>query len=263
MKTVLIYLSAAVMAGGLVYGGMLLRDHHEPAVADTPRPKAVSGQPEVTAGGNTAGRSVSPAPHRKWRPKAVPLPEKNRRLFYEYALPWITQAECGSIPAPCCHVNPHDPGGFTCIGVSLKSSGQVLSKIINDSWQTCKRHNPVNKALFLCKSLPAKKLIEDYYYQQYFRPFDACPFWTAFQLMDSQILSGQAARLFQRSVGLKSDNVFGSISKAACPLFDAAAFRAERIKRFKTLKTWGHFGQGWTKRLDKLALYVTKHYRRH
>ena len=292
MKTILIYLTAAVMAGGLVYGGMLLRDHkdHPSGSAGMPANKlsvssggkshgaslvgkhasgeSTSEQPQAGRYSSMAGSIPARSPQRKkWKPKPRPIEETNKWLFYQYALPWITQAECGPIPAPCCHLNPHDPGGLTCIGVSLKSSGAVLKQIINDSWRTCRRHNHTKDSPFICENLPAKKLIENYYYEQYFRPFEACPFWTAFQLMDSQILSGQGARLFQRSVGLTADNVFGSASKAACPLFDAQVFRAERLKRFRSLNAkpqpdrpslCDRFCEGWEKRLDKLAKYVKK-----
>ena len=178
---------------------------------------------------------------------------------------WIEKAECGPFKPPCCHEDKKDSGGFTCIGIAIRSNADIMSKIITNSYQKCSSQavptlKGPQKYRVGCKSHhPAKKEIKSVYYERYYKKFEKCPFKVALQLTDSQILSGQGVRLFQRSHGLVEDGIWGPKSQKACSCCpDMKAFNAERKKRFLKLKNCKYHCKGWFKRLDNLEKYINK-----
>jgi len=205
-----------------------------------------------------------PVPIKKstWKPKPIPLKKANKILFNAFAYKWIEQAECGNLGPPCCVANPKDPGGFTCVGLSIRYNQDLIAQIIDDSYNKFERTTlPSIKGevvhRYIYTAIPALELTKKRYYEKYFKPLDECPFNIALQIMDSRVLSGQGIRLFQRSQGLKADNIWGPNTKAACnnnP--DMKAFKQERLKRFKQLKTCEHHCRGWEMRLNQLDKFI-------
>ena len=197
----------------------------------------------------------------KWKPKPKPLKVVNKHLFYTKGYNWIIKAECGKKKVPCCHTEPNDPGHFTCLGISIKYNQEVYARIVQDSYSKHKKirlpslGKPKHRYVF--NMVPAEEVFKDTYYNKYFKQFDECPFDIALQLTDSQILSGHAARIFQRSQGLKADGIFGPQSIKKCNSSpDMAAFKQARLKRLQSLKICKHFCAGWHIRLNNLDKYI-------
>lgn len=202
-------------------------------------------------------------PRQKWTPKKRARLATNKYLFNAIAFPWIVKAECGPFKPPCCHANPKDPGGFTCVGISIRYNQDLIADIITRSYNEYERVTLPSisevKYRYIFNSIPAKELIKTRYYDKYYTPFNNCPFIVAIKLLDSQVLSGQAARLFQRSQGLKVDNIWGPKTQAACQANpDMKAFDEARIARFKKLKHCDVYCTGWIKRLTQLNKWINK-----
>ena len=196
-----------------------------------------------------------------WKPKPKSDFEKNKALFYSTAFEWIKEAECGSIKPPCCHFNPKDPGHFTCLGISLKHNQDLISEIITSSFNDFTAVSVVTtgeaKWRYTFTSVPAVKLIQERYYEVYYKKFMNCPFNVTLQLMDSEILSGRAVKLFQKSQGIKADGIWGKQTETTCKNNpDMEAFKQTRIKRLKSLGICKYFCNGWFKRLDNLEEFI-------
>ena len=200
---------------------------------------------------------------KKWKPKRLPTETRNTYLFNTTGFDWIKKAECGPLKPPCCKEDPKDPGGYTCMGISIKSNQDLISRIIHDSFNKFTRVSIPSmtevKYRYQFNSVPAVELIRERYYDKYFSIFKACPFKVAIQLMDSQILSGQAVRLFQRSQRIKEDNLWGPKTEAKCKANpDMKWFEVTRWKRLKKLKNCKYHCKGWFKRLQNLQTFIKK-----
>lgn len=84
----------------------------------------------------------------------------------------------------------------------------------------------------------------------------------AFQLFDAAINHGwhNAARMFQRALGVKDDGVIGKVTKAKFDATDISdvllLFIAERLEFFRNTATWGTYGRGWAGRVVQDLRYA-------
>lgn len=84
---------------------------------------------------------------------------------------------------------------------------------------------------------------------------DKLPKAIAFQLLDAVInhSAGNAVRWLQAAVGVVADGAIGPITLAAVRRADPndllLRFNAARLEFYASLKTFDHFGRGWTRRV--------------
>jgi len=84
----------------------------------------------------------------------------------------------------------------------------------------------------------------------------------AFQYLDATINHGQgnAAKMLQRAMQIKSDGIIGPITRAkaleADPITLAMKFNQQRIEFYLGLKTFPTFGKGWMRRVAVNLVYI-------
>ena len=161
---------------------------------------------------------------------------KERTKFYGKIYPWVMKAECGTCKK-ICHFEKNDRGGFTCIGISIKSNSEFYSKVLNDQYVNCKTN--YNSDLVCKKGHTLDRHFREFYYEKYYKPYKSCNAKVAVVLTDSAILEGHkaAALNFQRAYRLKADGVFGSKSRKVCKKnLKISKLIKERKRDLKSLK---------------------------
>lgn len=141
--------------------------------------------------------------------------------------------------------HPADPGGATMKGVTQR---------VYDAWRSRRGLAP----------RPVRRIagaeLEAIYRAQYWAPLrgDALPVGLDYCLFDAGVNSGpaQAARWLQRSLGVEADGVIGEATLGALAGRDVGALVNavcdRRIAMLRALKTWRHFGAGWTRRVAEV-----------
>ena len=180
----------------------------------------------------------------------------NKFLFYGIGYPIIKKNECGQCK-PICHLDKNDRGGFTCIGVSVKSNSKFYAKLLNDFYNNCK----ISAASILqCgNNFDFDSMFKHFYYKNYYKKYENCDIKVGLVLVDMAILTGPkgAALIFQRAYGLKDDGIFGPESLKLCrKKLDISKMTQERIKRHKLLKTYKLHGVGWERRARNTEKYI-------
>lgn len=100
------------------------------------------------------------------------------------------------------------------------------------------------------------------YYKDYWLParcdrFCGC---VGFVLFDAAVQHGieRAVKFLQHVVGTDEDGVVGPITISAVYRAESSElivdYIAARMQFYQTLKTWGRYGNGWTKRMIRLAM---------
>lgn len=142
--------------------------------------------------------------------------------------------------------DPIDPGGRT---------NQGIIQRVYSSWRK-KKGLPV-RDVFLMEDSERDEI----YYQNYGRlvRFDELPPGVNIVVLDGGVNSGpsQSIKWLQRALGLGADGVLGDRTLEAVenhPDHDAlvAAICDQRMKFLRALKTFYHFGGGWTSRVNQL-----------
>lgn len=146
--------------------------------------------------------------------------------------------------------NPNDPGGATMKGITHKTYTDYLGRAVT--------HDEL-------RAIPDHHLAEIYRK----RYWDAChcselPDGLDLAVFDTAVNTGpaQAARLLQRIVSVPADGAIGPKTIAAVNEYASAqglhalieAYTDARHNFYRLLPTYVHFGEGWRKRTDRLAL---------
>lgn len=132
--------------------------------------------------------------------------------------------------------DPHDAGGET-------------------NWGISKRSYPTLDIRGL-----TREQASDIYRRDFWEPLycDAIPYGLAVQVFDHGVNAGRssAARLLQRTLGLKEDGVFGPVTLAAAKASGRAAVKGyarRRIDYYQSLDKYDRYAASWVDRtLDTL-----------
>ena len=136
--------------------------------------------------------------------------------------------------------NPVDPGGETNFGIT----------------RTTARAHGYRGSM---RTIPMP-LVERIYRRSYWAAVrgDDLPTGVDLAVFDFAVNSGpqRAAQFLQRAVGVDDDGHIGPITLGAVAAADPAklvrALCADRLTWLRTLKTWRHFGRGWTRRVQSV-----------
>lgn len=146
--------------------------------------------------------------------------------------------------------NPNDPGGATMKGITHRTYAHYLGRDVS--------HDEL-------RAIPDEHLAEIYRK----RYWDACrcselPDGLDLAVFDTAVNTGpaQASRLLQRIVGAPADGAIGPKTIAAVNDYVAAhglpalieAYTEARHNFYRLLPTYVHFGEGWRKRVNEVAV---------
>lgn len=141
-----------------------------------------------------------------------------------------------------CH--PDDPGGATNWGVTLKVAREAgYLGDMRDLPQSVAR--AIYRARYWDKA-----------------QCDALPASVRFHVFDMAVNSGvsAAAKILQRSVGVKDDGLIGPATLEAVAKADpvrlAVRFNAQRLNLMTDLNNWPSFGRGWARRVAANLLEI-------
>ena len=205
--------------------------------------------------------------------KTAPVEEEVRKQLFKpvYAiannkLKWagdgfanILRNECNKCKEVCWNTEG-DPGGMTCLGFATRDNSDLFIKILNRAWLVCQDqriYTPIggDTPFGVVKNFCYFMRLE--YWKRYVEKYSKCYYSAMMHLSDTAILQGHkaTAKILQRSAGLKVDGIFGPKSRTFCQdgLWDKEGFIAERLKYLKSLKGWDKFGDGWEKRVNRMA----------
>ena len=198
---------------------------------------------------------IAKKPH--WRPELKV--ENNQDRWASDGFASVLRNECNKCEQVCWHT-AGDPGGMTCLGFATRDNSDLFIKILNHAWQMC-QSQPLYKPIGQDKPFGIYKnfcyRMRTAYWDRYISKYKDCYYTALMHLSDTAILQGHVAtaKILQRSAGLKVDGIFGPKSKTFCQkgLWDKAGFVAERLKYLQSLKGWDRFGDGWAKRVNRMA----------
>lgn len=148
--------------------------------------------------------------------------------------------------------HPKDPGGETNKGVT---------KAVYDDYRKSKGLSTRS-----VKSLERREL-EDIYRARYWNLVkgDKLPPGVSYAVFDGAVNSGvsQSAKWLQRALGVKADGIIGPATIAAVNAYPSSAklidgILDQRMKFLRSLKTWGTFGTGWTRRVNSVRSTAKK-----
>ena len=146
--------------------------------------------------------------------------------------------------------NPNDPGGATMKGITLRTYNQYLGRQASQD------------ELRNISDAEVAAIYRKLYWDECLG--DALADGLDFALFDAAVNTGprEASRLLQRIVGAPADGVLGAKSLAAVNEYIAAqglpklidAYTESRQAYYRMLPTYVHFGEGWRKRADEVAM---------
>ena len=167
---------------------------------------------------------------------------KNHWYFTTKVYPQLRKSECGKCEK-LCHFDPHDSGGLTCVGISVKHNPEWFVKELNTFYKSCKPHP--GGQMIICNTKLLEVAAKDLYWEKYAKPFRQCEKKAFILAVDSSVLEGIGkAKYHIKNAGGCDNN------------FDAVKFTQSRIKRFKTLTKCPRYCNGWIKRAKaKLKLF--------
>lgn len=179
-------------------------------------------------------------------------PNENVKFYFSTEIfPQLLKSEC-NLKKAFCHIDPHDPGGLTCCGVSVKNNAEWFKEQLNEFFYSCKIMPARYNMLFICKTEGLKLAVRKLYWTKYSKGIKKCPLKAYRMLVDSSVLSGlpTAVKLLQKSHGLDQDGIFGPKTLKACQNFNPDAFTLARIERFYRLpkKLCKKYCKQWSKR---------------
>jgi lysozyme family protein len=152
--------------------------------------------------------------------------------------------------------HPKDPGGATNMGVTigtLKRLGIDVDGDGDSDIADLRKLRPVD----------VEKVYRAFYWAAV--KADLLPSGVDLAVFDFAVNSGpaQAAKMLQRAVGATPDGDIGPKTLAALAKENAqhivASVSEKRMRFLRSLKTWGTFGKGWTRRvkeIEKAALIL-------
>lgn len=175
---------------------------------------------------------------------------KNAWHFTTKIYPKLLKAECGSCKK-LCHIDPHDRGGLTCAGVSIKHNPQWFIDTLNEYDANCKPH-PAGKVK-ICKFDLLRQKARFLYWTKYSKGIKKCPKPAYAMLVDNSVLMGlpQTLKLLQKMAGIKEDGLWGKESLKACEKFDAVKYTELRKKIIRFFPSCKKHCNGWVKRFNK------------
>lgn len=146
--------------------------------------------------------------------------------------------------------HPADPGGATMNGITQR---------VYDGWR--RRNGLVPRPVRRIARAETAAI----YRVQYWNALraDDLPAGLDYCLFDAGVNSGpaQAAKWLQRELGVPADGQIGEATLAALEGRDVAALidavSARRLAMLRTLKTFRHFGAGWTRRVAEVRAGAT------
>ena len=146
--------------------------------------------------------------------------------------------------------NPNDPGGATMKGITQHTYNQYLGRPASQD------------ELRNISDADVAAIYRKRYWDECLG--DALADGLDFALFDAAVNTGprEASRLLQRIVGVPADGVLGPKSVAAVNEYIAAqglpklidAYTEARQAYYRLLPTYVHFGEGWRKRTDEVAV---------
>ena len=146
--------------------------------------------------------------------------------------------------------NPNDPGGATMKGVTQRTYNQYLGRQASQD------------ELRNISDAEVAAIYRKLYWDECLG--DALADGLDFALFDAAVNTGprEASRLLQRVVGVTADGVLGAKSLAAVNEYIAErglpklidAYTEARQAFYRLLPTYVHFGEGWRKRTDEVAV---------
>jgi hypothetical protein len=145
--------------------------------------------------------------------------------------------------------HPADPGGMTMLGVTQRV------------WEAWVGH-PVDEKVM--RSLTPEK-VAPMYKRQYWDKVagDSLPSGVDHAVFDFAVNSGpgQAAKTFQRVLGVTVDGAIGPQTLAKALSIDSskliADYNAARLAFMQALPTWDTFGKGWSTRVAQVTTEAT------
>lgn len=142
-------------------------------------------------------------------------------------------------------VNPHDPGGATCKGVT---------QAVYDSWRS--DQGLTYRSVKEIEQSEVETIYRDLYWDKI--RGDDLPAGVDYCIFDFAFNSGvnRAARFMQRAVGAVEDGQIGPKTleavKSTPPLFLIDAVCDLRMTFLRSLNSFQYFGRGWTRRVDEV-----------
>jgi lysozyme family protein len=140
--------------------------------------------------------------------------------------------------------NPEDPGGATNMGITLRTL-------------TAWRHRPTSiedvRSLTVAE---AERIYRAHYWNA--MDCDALPAGVDLMVFDFGVSAGpeEAIRALQRAVGTTENGMMGPITLAAIARRNPAdltdRLAEERRQFYRSLSTFGTFGEGWTRRVEEV-----------
>lgn len=136
--------------------------------------------------------------------------------------------------------DPQDPGGETIYGITRRDHPEVWAN-----------------------GRPSIETAKAVYQEDYWAPLkcDSLPYPLALMVFDTGVNCGnrRAAKLLQRSLGVKDDGLIGPVTISAAHQADASEvldkYADLRLTYYRSLPTFNRFGKGWSRRvMDILAI---------
>ncbi len=165
---------------------------------------------------------------------------------FNQCIPWVLQEEGAFVD------NPNDPGGATNHGISLRYARTMGSMF------DLAGDGDVDRDDILRVTPPFAAMV----YRQWFWADirgDELPAGVDYCLFDLAVNSGGGRAIKSVQNALRMNQVDGFLGPATMSAILSAdppnlviAICAERFRFLKTLKTWKHFGNGWTNRIKRV-----------
>lgn len=162
---------------------------------------------------------------------------------FDQCLAWLLEHEGGFVN------HPDDPGGMTNKGITARVYGQWLADTLDVD-------APITEDVM--RNIPDSH-VEQIYREEYWNRVHADSLasgldWAAFDFAVNAG-TGRAARTLQKCVGATPDGAIGPQTLAAVAGKPVAEVLEEMHRRrqafYERLKTFEHFGKGWTRRNDE------------
>lgn len=154
--------------------------------------------------------------------------------------------------------NPKDPGGPTMKGVTQR---------VYDAWR--RNHGFPPQGVRLITNDEVAAIFKSQYWDQI--RGDDLPAGLDYAVFDYAVNSGPERALedLQRAVGAGVDGKYGNLTRASVeaayakdPAFLIRSYQTKRLAFMKTLRQWGEFKNGWTRRVNEVmanAMIMEQH----